>query len=222
MTTITNTALESLALTPGQKAPKKNELGQDEFLKLMLTQLKFQDPFKPMENGEFIAQMAQFSTVSGIDEMRKSMEALSTSLISNQALEASSLVGRNVLTPSNTTNLDETGTIEGAYELPASAGQITMSVFDQSGNLVRTADLGTQSAGRHNFSWDGQTNDDSRAPAGEYTIKIEYGSGENAAAAEVLLQKKIASVNFATNGGQISLNTADGQSLSFSDIRQIQ
>jgi len=222
MPTITNTALESLTLAPEQQAQKKNELGQDEFLELMLTQLRYQDPFKPMENGEFIAQMAQFSTVSGIDEMQKSMEALSTSLISNQALEASSLVGRNVLTPSNTANLGETDTVEGAFELPASAGQITMTVFDQSGNLVRSTDLGTQSAGRHNFSWDGESNEGSRAPAGEYTIKIEYGSGENAAAAEVLIQKKIASVNFATNGGQISLNTVDGQSLSFSDIRQIQ
>ncbi|HID81004.1 MAG TPA: flagellar hook assembly protein FlgD [Chromatiales bacterium] len=222
MPTISNTALESLALTPDQKPTKKNELGQDEFLKLMLTQLRFQDPFKPMENGEFIAQMAQFSTVSGIDEMQKSMEALSTSLISNQALQASNLVGRNVLAPSNTATLNETGTVEGAFELPASASQITMSVFDESGNLIRTADLGTKPAGQHNFSWDGQTNEDSRAAAGKYTIKIEYGSGENAAAAEVLIQNKIASVNFAASGGQISLTTVDGQSLKFSDIRQIQ
>ncbi len=222
MTAITNTALESLALKPEQQAKKKNELGQDEFLKLMLTQLKFQDPFKPMENGEFIAQMAQFSTVTGIDQMQKSMEALSNSLVSNQALQAASLVGRDVLAAGQTATLGETGGIDGAYELPASANPVTLTIHDSSGKLIRTVDLGSQSAGRQNFSWDGKANDGSRAPAGQYEIRIEYGSGENAAAAEVLIRNQIASVNFSANGSQISLTTQDGQTLSFSDIRQIQ
>ena len=222
MTAITNSALDSLVLSPEQQAPKKNELGQDEFLKLMLTQLKHQDPFKPMENGEFIAQMAQFSSVQGINQMADSMQRLGESFNASQALQASSLVGREVLAANNFTSLSADGSIEGAYELPASTGQAIISIYDLSGNLVRQIPQGQQSGGQHAFSWDGKLSDGPQAPEDLYEVRVEYSTGDSNAAADVFIQSTIQSVNFTANGSQVILNTDDGQSLGILDIRQIQ
>lgn len=222
MTAITNSALEGLVLSPEQQAPKKNELGQDEFLSLMLTQLKHQDPFKPMENGEFIAQMAQFSSVQGINQMADSMQQLGDSFNASQALQASSLVGRQVLVANNFTSLTATGSIEGAYELPASTGQATISIYDLTGNLVHQIPQGQQAAGQHDFSWDGVLDGGTQASDGLYEIRVEYSTGDSSAAAEVFIQSTIQSVNFASGGGEVVLNTNDGQSLGILDIRQIQ
>ena len=99
--TVDQAKLESLGLAQKKPRVDKKEMGQEDFLKLMTTQLQNQDPMKPMENGDFLAQIAQFSTVDGIGKLQESFEALSGSLHSNQALQASGLIGRNVMVPSN-------------------------------------------------------------------------------------------------------------------------
>src|SRR5262245_53832534 len=117
--------LEGLGLrSPADTAPvKRSELGQEDFLRLMITQFKNQDPFKPMENGEFLAQLAQFSTVKGLDDLNNSFGNLSSSVVSNQALQASSLLGRTVLVDGNMGNLDAGGQLSGAVELQSSPSQ---------------------------------------------------------------------------------------------------
>ncbi len=222
MTEISSNPLEQWTLRPDQQAPKKNELGQDEFLRLMLTQIKHQDPFKPMENGEFISQMAQFSTVSGIEKMQSSLDTMSSTFTSNQVLQASSLIGRNVLVPGNTGTLEEEGTIEGAYDLPASSGNVFMNIYDPSGNLVQQHGLGVQQQGQNRFSWDGAMQDGSRAPIGNYTVGIEYTTAGTTVAAETLMQARIESVNFSAQGNDFTLTTANGQTLALADVRQIQ
>ncbi len=222
MTEISNNPLDQLALRPEQQAPKKNELGQDEFLKLMLTQIKHQDPFKPMENGEFIGQMAQFSTVSGIEKMQVSLDTMSSTFTSNQVLQASSLVGRNVLVPGNTGTLQEEGTIEGAYDLPASSGNVFMNVYDPSGNLVQQVALGAQQSGQNKFSWDGTMQDGSQATTGNYLVGIEYSTDGTTVAAETLMQARIESVNFSAQGNDFTLTTSNGQNLLLNEVRQIQ
>ena len=97
MTEIIPASLQQYQATERIEEASSDELGQDEFLTLMLTQLKHQDPFQPMENGEFIGQLAQFSTVSGIEQMQVALEDLSGSFVSNQTLEATRLVGKEVL-----------------------------------------------------------------------------------------------------------------------------
>jgi len=110
------TSVSDLAAAENEKS---NEIGQNEFLELMLAQLKNQDPFQPLENGEFVAQMAQFSTVSGIEEMNASLKGMSDSLQGNRLLEASNLIGRTALVSGKTASLTEDGlTVSRAARIP--------------------------------------------------------------------------------------------------------
>ena len=144
---------EQLNLTkPPERTVKNDRLGQEEFLSLMTTQLQNQDPFKPLENGDFIAQMAQFGTVSGIESLQKSFESLSTSLTSNRALEASVMVGRSVLVPSTHNNLVAGEPMKGAIDLPAAAGELTLKITNEKGELVATRVMGPQQKGLVNLT----------------------------------------------------------------------
>ncbi len=106
-----------LSNASGAKTKENDELGQAEFLELMTAQLRFQDPLEPMENGDFLGQIAQFGTVSGINELNTTFNSLNSSFQSNQALQASTLVGRKVLVPSEIGYLGATGGLSGSVEL---------------------------------------------------------------------------------------------------------
>ncbi len=214
-------ALEKYSLQPAATSTKKDELGQDAFMKLMLTQLQNQDPFKPTENGEFIAQMAQFSTVTGISEMQGSLDKLAGSFGNYQTLQSASLVGRSVMIPSDKFTLNSENTIEGLYETDTT-GPATANIYNSAGELIHQIDLGIVSDGTHEFSWDGLLEDGSRAATAQYTLGVVYGSGEFSAAAEIKMKKEIVSVNFSTSNGETILNTDDGLSLTLSQISQIQ
>jgi flagellar basal-body rod modification protein FlgD len=184
MTTIdTNSSIyDSLGLTQNTQnsVGASNELGQDAFMRLMLAQMQNQDPLSPMENGQFIAQLAQFQSVSGINDLSNSFSDFVTSMQSNQALQASALVGRQVLVDSNTAALGNSGSVTGAAVLPASTTNMSVYIYDSSGQLVRTINMGEQSAGEIEFNWDGKADDGSRLPAGQYDFKAEAAyDGEN-------------------------------------------
>ena len=127
--------ITSVAELTAAQSEKSNELGQNEFLDLMLAQLKNQDPFKPLENGEFVAQMAQFSTVSGIEEMNASLKGVSDSLQGNRLLEASNLIGRTALVSGSTASLTETG-LNAIYRLDNDASNININVYSEAGEIV--------------------------------------------------------------------------------------
>jgi len=192
---------------------------QNDFLKLMTSQLKNQDPLKPLDNSEFVSQMAQFSTVSGIQSLQNSFSTLATSLSSGQALQASSLVGHNVLTPSTSAALTAGGTVALAVDSPAS-GNVIVNVTDASGQLVRRIDLGAQSAGLTKFQWDGLDNSGSAAAAGTYKFTAVVGSGSQAQAATMLTAGKVNSVSLDASGA-LNLNVDGIGSVAFNTIRQI-
>lgn len=194
-------------------------LSQTDFLKLMTSQLQNQDPMKPLDNSEFVSQMAQFSTVSGIQALQNSFSTLATSLSSGQALQASSLVGHTVLTPSTTAALTAGGTMSLGVDAPAS-GDVIVNVTDASGQLVRRIDLGTQSAGVSRFQWDGLDNSGSAAPAGKYNFSAVVGSGSQAQAATMLTAGKVNSVSLDSSGA-LNLDVDGIGSVAFSTIRQI-
>ncbi len=217
----TTDPLGNYLLNSQSTKPKETELGQDAFMTLMLEQLKNQDPLKPQENGEFLAQMAQFSTVTGIDGVQKSIEDLASSMGNYQVLQSANLVGHSVLVPTDEFTLTEDNTIEGVYENEYTSGNSIANIYSTTGELVHSIDLGIQPAGQHSFTWDGIMADGERAAPGKYSITVSYGAGEDVAIADVQMQQKIDSVNFSTENGEILLNTEDGQSLKFSDISQI-
>ena len=220
MTTIDtkNVIPEGLGLTP-PKRTASNELGQDQFLELMVAQLKNQDPMKPMENGEFLSQMAQFGTVSGIQDLQKSFDSFSSSLQSNQALMASSLVGRAVLVPGS--NVPYNGApAMAAADLSQAASDVRVSVLDGSGQLVRQFALGPQPAGTVKFSWDGLSNSGAAVPSGTYQIKADAVSGGQNSALPTYVVARVDSVSL---GGQqgITLNLWDGSTASLANVKEI-
>jgi flagellar basal-body rod modification protein FlgD len=219
-----NNAINELGLgakaAPGRKSPDK--LGQTEFLDLMITQLKNQDPFAPMENGDFIAQMAQFSSVTGLAELQQSFDKLANSLQSNQALQASSLVGRTVMVPSAVGTLTAGGSIRGAVELPASSGAVGINIQDASGQIVRRLELGPQAAGEAYFNWDGLSNDGLPVAAGRYFVSADAGIDGETVALETLMSASVGSVTLGQGGQGLTLNLTDGNVVDFASVKNIQ
>ena len=141
---------------PSETAGSSDQLGQEEFLKLMTAQLQNQDPFKPMDNGDFIAQMAQFSTVTGIREMGANMTGLADQLKEFRIATATTLLGHKVLVPGNLARADENGEINGALDLPSASSLTTLTFSDATtGEVVHSMDLGAQAQGLVGFSWTG-------------------------------------------------------------------
>jgi flagellar basal-body rod modification protein FlgD len=220
MTTIDpqNTIPDGLGLTP----PKRNassELGQEQFLQLMIAQLKNQDPMKPMQNGEFLSQMAQFGTVSGIQELQKSFGQMANALQSNQALMASSLVGRAVLVPGSKLTYAGAPALAAA-ELPQAASDVRVTITDAGGQVLRQFNLGAQSAGTVKFSWDGLTNSGQPVPAGQYSVRVEAVNAGQTSALTSYVAARVDSVSLGGPNG-ITLNLWDGSTASLSDVKEI-
>ena len=213
-------ALTKYQIDERTQETNSSELGQEDFLTLMMAQLKHQDPFKPMENGEFLGQMAQFSTVTGIEGMQTSLEQMSGSFTANQTLQASQLIGRSVLVEDSIAHLNTDGSVDGRFELSASSGSVKIDIMDSNGRLVREIEMGEKAAGRHDFSWDGNDSSGDRLPAGQYTIEITAQSGDTREAVAVLLSRGVDSVEFG-NDGVVQLNTDNGETILLDQIKQI-
>lgn len=200
---------------------KSQNLEQDQFLQLMVAQLQNQDPFKPMESGEYLTQIAQFGTVSGIKDLQQSFDSLSTSLQSSQALQASSLVGRSVLIASEHLALGANGEMRGAFELEEDADQVTLNFYDTAGQLVRRVALGEQAAGLVQFNWDGVDTTGTQLPAGLYRVGAEATVSGRTGSVEVLANSHVESVTVGRSGRGLTLNLSDQGSRSLADVRHI-
>jgi flagellar basal-body rod modification protein FlgD len=216
---VNSTDYSKLGLGVPQNTAKKSDLGQEDFLHLMLTQLKNQDPFKPLDSGEFLGQLAQFGTVSGLATLQTSFDSLKTSLVSNQALQAASLVGRAALVEASKMQIRDGQPVAGAVTLPASTSALTVTVRDSTGQVTRTIPLGANAAGKVSFVWDGQTDSGATAPAGEYTFGAEFRSGNTVEAGTTMLYAPIDSVKVDTDGFSVDLRGVG--ELPFSSVREI-
>lgn len=224
------TSFESLGLTKPKQAPAQPKLGQEDFMKLMTTQMNNQDPFKPMEDGQFLSQMAQFSAVTGLKDIKDSFKTLTDAMQSNQALQASSMVGRRVLIPGSSAGLPDKGNLSGAVELPTSTSNLTVHILDASGAEVESLELGSQKEGLVNFKWDGMREvagkdgapaSRERAAPGSYTIRAEMEVDGKPQAIQALTVDTIDSVSLGKQGQGMTLNLAHGGSAQMSDIKQI-
>ncbi|AGA92163.1 flagellar hook capping protein [Thioflavicoccus mobilis 8321] len=147
------------------------ELGQDAFLKLMLTQIKAQDPMNPMDGGDFLSQLAEFSTVSGIEKLNSNFASLAASLSSSQAIQASQLVGRSVLISGGEIEYDPEMGMQTAVDLPDTVPDLTVNLYDASGELVRSMEMGQQGPGLVDIAWDGLDDSGETLPAGRYRFE---------------------------------------------------
>ena len=132
----------------------RDTLGQEEFLTLMTAQLQNQDPMEPMDNGDFIAQMAQFSTVTGITDMANSMKAMADELKQFRVASVSNIMGNSVLVPGDVTVADRNGELHGVFELDKTAIDTRVNFVDaQSGELLKAKNMGPQATGLIGFEW---------------------------------------------------------------------
>lgn len=212
------------ALSSQSRAGTNNgsDLGQEEYLKLMITQFQNQDPFKPMENGDFLGQIAQFGTVSGISELKDSFSAVASSISSDQTLQASGLIGRTVLAQVSNGDLEAGEGLNGAVDVPVATTAVSVEVRDTAGQVVRRISLGQHDGGLAEFNWDGLMDDGSVAPAGNYTFKAEIDTTTGPEAVVVLVFAEVKSVSMSPYTGTLSLNFANMDSLGLDQIRQIQ
>ena len=201
-------------------AEGNSELGRNEFMELMLAQLKNQNPLEPQDNGEFISQLAQFSSLEEMQKLSGNVDDVVGQFRSTQALQASAMVGKSVLAPSSIGLLGAEGVVEGTIEVPASTGGLRLSVQNQQGELVRQIDLGNSPAGVQSFSWDGKDGNGNPLPPGPYQLVAEASYPQGQQQLSTMVSANVDSVSLG-QGGSVTLNLAGMGSIALSDVKQI-
>lgn len=221
MTTVSNnqTANSVLAsLARSEPVQKAEEDMQGRFLKLLTTQLKNQDPMNPMENAEMTSQLAQMSTVDGIERLNKMVQSFFDSQASAEGLNAAALLGRGVLVEGSRLALTEAGAV-GGFEIDTPADSVTLSVRDSSGLVVKQMVFNDVDAGSHNFVWDGTAEDGSRAADGVYTLSLSARLGEEAVGGRTLQFGPVTSIVRGASG--TDLQVGDLGVFKVDDVKQI-
>lgn len=187
---------------------------QDRFLKLLVTQMKNQDPLNPMDNAEITSQMAQLSTVTGIEKLNETLKAFTKA----QAFQSVDMIGHYVLAPGEHMDL-ASGTALGGVELASAADDVTVKIFDSDGKLVKTLDLDKLDAGVNAFTWDGKTDAGTIAADGSYTFTVTAKLDGEAVDATSLSVGKVQSVLMDDVGPALSVS---GMGLvDLDDIKQV-
>lgn len=191
---------------------------EDRFLSLLVAQMKNQDPLNPLDNAEVTSQLAQLSTVRGIEDMNSSLQALAASMGVNQMAQAANLIGRGVLVPGDSISPAQFEDVMG-FELVRPADRVTVDIQDAGGNVVRSLELGPKEDGVNVLAWDGLTNTGAAAPAGQYRFTVNAVQGGQPVGSTALHLGLVNSVSQNSQG--VQLNLAGSDSVSYADIRQI-
>jgi flagellar basal-body rod modification protein FlgD len=215
--------LQKLGVTKSSSAApvKKTQLGQEDFLKLMTAQLSNQDPFQPQSNDQMIAQMAQFSTVSGIAELNVTMKNVATQLSENRIATAMSFVGKTVLVPGSTATADDTGGISGAIDLPNDVTGLTVQITRENGELVKSLDLGANAAGLVGFQWDGRDTAGKTVGDKRYLVKAMMTSAGKQSQANTDVYAPITEATLPQAGQDQTFKVLNIGSVKMTDIKGI-
>ena len=214
-----NSILDKLGVKSSDDAtPAKNDqLGQEEFLTLMTTQLQNQDPFAPMENTDMIAQMAQFSTVTGITDMNQTLNGLAETLSEFRIATASNMLGNSVMIPGNYARPDNDGEIHGMLDLPSASGITNLAFTDKAGAMLHSMDLGAQASGLVGFSWEDIPEDilNSGEPV-RIEAHVDFGKGMETLTPSIFADVLSASTGDATTG--VMLDVRDYGEVQAADV----
>ncbi len=229
MTAISMDALSKLGLTGKTTASEQKDiedkarddkLGQADFLKMMTQQLKNQDPLNPMDNGAFLAQLAQISTVQGLSDLNKKADQFLGASNEEQALRGASLIGRQVEAPGSTLALGGDGSTVAASVQATGTGPVSVTIQDATGAPVRTLSLTDGAAGPRKLEWDGKNSAGARLPAGNYKmVATQAGADGQPVALDTFTGVKVESVSLGKDG--VTLNLAGGQSVQLSQVQRI-
>lgn len=187
----------------------------ERFLTLLVTQLQNQDPMNPVDNAQMTSQMAQISTVSGIEKLNTTVESMTNQFVQMQIMQGASLVGREVMVSGDTLSASDGG-LSGAFSLGTAASGVKVEVLNKGGKVVDTLSLGAQGSGTHTFEW----------PAGEgksvsdgYRFRITAKSGSTTLNSTTLVRDTVDAVS--TSGSSLNLQLRSGGSAPYSAVQSI-
>ena len=199
------------------KAP--GELGRDDFLNLLVTQLQYQDPLNPMDSADFTAQLAQFSSLEQLTNMNEQLEALTSAQSSLNNSQAVTYIGRTVLSKGNAILIDGSTVDPLQVSLDEPAAEVFVSVYDATGALRSTFSTDAMAAGRGTIEWDGMDMDDNPLPDGHYRFEVTAVNGAgNEIDVSPMSSGRVSGVSF--NGGEASL-VVNGQFVSLDSIIEV-
>ncbi|MGE5526869.1 MAG: flagellar hook assembly protein FlgD [Rhodospirillaceae bacterium] len=218
-TAVQNYGVDLTSLTPQQQATGKNETSpsEDRFLKLLVTQLKNQDPLNPMDNAEMTTQLAQISTVSGIEKLNGTLQSLAAAFGATQSLQATAMLGQGVLVPGSGLTLKD-GKAMGGVSLAAPADKVIVSISDANGVLLERMDIGAQPAGVASFTWDGDS-EQGKAADGRYTFTVNAIRGDTRVESTALAYGRVTAV--APSAAGASVTVGDLGTVALTDVKQI-
>lgn len=223
MTTIDTSVINSMNKTAssGASSARESDDLRENFMTLLITQLKNQDPLNPMENAEMTSQLAQINTVSGIEELNKTLEGITGQIDAGHTLQATNLIGQGVLVPGDRLLVGDDGTTPFGVDLEKAADEVMVTVRDGAGQVVRRFDVGPIEAGVESFEWDGTLENGEAAPAGSYRISVEASADDEPVNATALNYAMVRGVSTANDGSpRLDLGGISEQA-KLSDIRQI-
>lgn len=194
---------------------------QNQFLTILVTQLQNQDPLNPMDNAQVTSQIAQLSTVNGIQQLNNTLLALSGQMDMSQSLQAAGLIGKDILYPGDKVSVGADGAATTfGIDLMSAATKATVTIRDVGGNVVYTTELGAQDAGVYPLTWDGKDMAGATVPKGAYSVSIDAADANGKpVSAQALTYGHVDSIAYTTGG--LKLNLALGDKISLLDIRQV-
>lgn len=192
---------------------------EQRFLKLLVTQLNNQDPLNPLDNAQLTSQLAQMSTVSGIEKLNSAFAAMLSQSGASQVLQSASLIGRSVLVPGAELALTKGAPMPFALDMAQPADSVKVTLTNAAGDIVRNFDLGALAQGVKTLSWDGLDSAGASLADGAYTIQVVAVTGDAAVTANTLTYASVASVSQAATG--VALELTSGRKAALADVRQI-
>ena len=208
----TSAALNQSAKSSGTDAQSM----QDQFLTLLVAQLQNQDPTNPMDNAQMTSQMAQISTVSGIEKLNDTVQSVTSQFASMQMLQGATMIGHTVLSEGNALNLTDKGQGSAAFDLEGSAANVAVTITTAGGQLVDTMELGSAAAGRNYFTWDGSNYN---GDTSNLRFKVSASNGDAAVKATTLSPNAVVATSIAN--GSLMLELANGQSINYNSVKAV-
>lgn len=218
---IPSVSLADVGLNAPTQANKKEDTQSTDFLQLFVTQLKNQDPLEPEKGADFLAQLAQFSTVEGIKNMEQSLTNVASALSSSQALQATSLVGKKVEVLTNQAMLTNGETVKGSMVLDEKVDNLTMEIRNANGEVVKTYEYGSQSKGDFAFSWDGLDDDGQAVAPGKYKLTAKGDVSGVETQLSTYVASNVESVSINKNGQPLGINITGLGQVSIDDVKTI-
>ena len=200
----------------------EQQLKQEDFFALLTEQLANQDPTKPVDNDQLVAQMTSFTTADGISQLNEKFEGFAASMTSNQALQASSLIGQSVLVTGNIGHMANEGDgLSGVIISEQTSQETQIAIQNASGEVVRTIDIGTQAAGNIEFSWDRTDSSGNLMPPGDYAVTVQGKVFGESTALPTAINRHVDSVSLSGSGAGVVLNLDGDVSIRLDDVIQI-